>query len=161
MTKRRKKHYKSITKRSLLPLSAREVPRRGGILSQRGQVGGLQQAVHRDVRGFRQRIQIRVGIHLQDAGAQILIQRAVVVLREAVKPPGCPGLQRDFAVREAGLLGLAAGLAIPGARRKEGVQLTLHGSVVALDGAAQHAVSQLCVVVIRRDRLAALFLSLV
>ena len=30
MTKRRKKHYKSITKRSLLPLSAREVPRRGG-----------------------------------------------------------------------------------------------------------------------------------
>ena len=119
MTKRRKKHYKSITKRSLPPLSVREVPRRGGALSQRGSSGGLQQAVHRDVRGFRQRIQIRVGIHLQDAGAQILIQRAVVVLREAVKPPGCPGHQRDFAVREAGLLGLAAGLAIPGARRKK------------------------------------------
>ncbi len=40
MTKRRKKHYKSITKRSLLPLSAREVPRGGGTLSQRGHVGG-------------------------------------------------------------------------------------------------------------------------
>ena len=90
MTKRRKKHYKSITKRSLLLLSAREVPRRGGTLSQRGPSGGLRQAVHRDVRGVRQRIQIRVGIHLQDAGAQLLIQRAVVVLREAVKPPGVP-----------------------------------------------------------------------
>ena len=123
MTKRRKKHYKSITKRSPLPLSARDVPRRGGTLSQRGPSGGLRQAVHRDVRGVRQRIQIRVGIHLQDAGAQLLIQRAVVVLREAVKPPGRPGHQRDFAVREAGLLGLAAGLAIPGARRKEGCLL--------------------------------------
>ena len=40
MKKDDKKNYKSITKRSLLPLSAREVPRRGGALSQRGQVGG-------------------------------------------------------------------------------------------------------------------------
>ena len=44
MTKRRKKHYKSITKRSLPSLSASEVPRRDGTLSQRGPSGGLRQA---------------------------------------------------------------------------------------------------------------------